>query len=449
MTTRTFDPHQAGTAEASWLASRLRTAPELPVPGRGDVVVVVAAHPDDESLGAGGLIAMAAARGAIVRVVVATDGEASHPSSATHDRARLAAVRRAETETAIGRLAPGTEPIRLALPDGTLRDARDTLTRLLEPQLQGATHVVSTWSADGHPDHETCADVAAHLAAGRTGLACWQYPIWAWHWADPAGDDLPWHRVARISLTERARHAKQGALGAYVSQHSPMSPEPGDEAILPPGVLEHFSRDFETFVVAAPAADPAYFDALYASSADPWGLHERFYEHRKRELLLACLPRRSFARAFEPGCATGALTARLAERCAEVVAWDVAAAAVDRARAVARSNVRVEFGRIPDQWPAGRFDLIVLSEVGYYCSDLDALVSNVRSALTDDGVVVACHWRHAAADHPATAEAVHGALTAGLRASASRLVRHEEPDFLLDVWSADRRSVAQAGGIVA
>lgn len=448
MTRRDFDPHADGTSEDDWLASPLSATQWLSAPGRGDVVVVVAAHPDDESLGAGGLISMAAACGATVRVVVATDGEASHPSSPTHDRVRLATVRRKELRTAVGELAPGVEPILLGLPDGALSNNCDALAYLLEPHLADASHVVTTWAGDGHPDHETCAVVCQRLTAARRNVTCWQFPIWAWHLADPACDELPWSRLARLRLTPTAREAKQVAVDAYRSQHSPLSPAIGDEAILPAQVLTHFSRNFETFVIGAPAGDPVYFDALYDEADDPWGLADRFYEQRKRELILASLPRRSFACAFEPGCATGELTARLAERCAEVLAWDAAAAAVARARSGAPQNVRVERGRIPDEWPAGSFDLIVLSEVGYYCTDLDALVRRVRSSLTADGVVVACHWRHAALHHPATAEEVHGAVDAGLQDVAARLVRHEEADFLLDVWSADLRSVAQAEGIV-
>ena len=60
------------------------------------------------------------------------------------------------------------------------------------------------------------------------------------------------------------------------------------------------------------SAGSAYFDALYAEHPDPWGLDERFYERRKRDLVRASLPRAHFRRAFEPGCATGLLTVELA-----------------------------------------------------------------------------------------------------------------------------------------
>jgi LmbE family N-acetylglucosaminyl deacetylase len=413
-------------------------------------VVVVAAHPDDESLGAGGLLAAAAAAGAEVRLVIATDGEASHPHSPTHSPAQLAGIRRAELRAAAAALAPALDPIFLGLPDSSLADDRALLAERLAPHLVEATVVVSTWTGDRHPDHEACGAAVGDLLAGRPEVTHWQYPIWAWHWGTPR--DLPWDRMARIELDDVARAAKRAAIKAHVSQHSALSDAPGDEAIVPPHVVAHFDRDAEAFVVsdATPAASAEYFDELYSATDDPWGLADRFYEQRKRSILMATLPRERFIRAFEPGCATGELTALLAARCAEVVAWDGATSAVEhmRSRFATQTGVLVEQHRIPDEWPRGRFDLIMLSEVGYYCTDLDALVDRLGRSLGANGVLVACHWRRPAPDHPHTAQAVHKALDRGL-ARMHRIAHHTEADFLLDVWSADGRSVAETEGIVS
>jgi predicted TPR repeat methyltransferase len=167
---------------------------------------------------------------------------------------------------------------------------------------------------------------------------------------------------------------------------------------------------------------------------------------RKCDLLVATLPRRRFRRAFEPGCAGGLLSERLAERCDELIATDVADRAVQlaRIRTAAIRGVTVELQRIPEQWPDGEFDLIVLSEVGYYCPDLGLLASRVQQSLTEDGVVLACHWRHPAEDHPHTCEQVHVAVGAGLQAVAS----HVEEDFRLDVFSRAAESLARADGLV-
>ena len=87
----------------------------------------------------------------------------------------------------------------------------------------------------------------------------------------------------------------------------------------------------------------------------------------------------------------------------------------------------------------------MLSELGYYLADPDELGARVRASLTDDGVLVACHWRRPAPGYPSSAERVHAALGAGL----AGLVTHAETDFVLDVWSFDPRTVAERYGVVA
>jgi LmbE family N-acetylglucosaminyl deacetylase len=440
--TVSFDHRTAGSAETSWTA-RLVDLPRLQLrPGAN--VLVVAAHPDDETLGAGGLIARAAATGCQVSIVIATDGEASHPDSPSHTPAQLAGIRRAEVHAAVRALHADARVRLLHLPDGAVADHRELLADALADDLSRADLVVSPWCGDGHPDHQACAEVVTRLLAAHPQLPHWQYPIWFWHWADP---DAALPHLARLDLDQFALAAKLRALNCHRSQHRPLSDAAGDEAILPPQVVARFRRDFECFVVTAAASEQGYFDELYARSPDPWGLDERFYEQRKRDLVVASLPRSTFRRAFEPGCATGALTQRLAARCAELVAWDGAASALAAARSRLATRPGVHFGqrRIPHDWPDGRFDLIVLSEVGYYCADLDLLAARIDASLDADGVLLACHWRRAAPDHPHSAEDVHAAI--GLR--LHRVVRHDEDDFLLDVWTRSGHSVAVETGIVA
>jgi len=442
-----FDHRVTGTDAGAWSLWRRNLAatdlPALPL-------LVLVAHPDDETLGAGGLIATAAAAGAVVHVLIASDGEASHPQSATHTGAQLAAIRRTEAEAALRRLAPSAVATFLALPDGRLAEQEGALADAVRDHLLGPCLLVSTWAGDGHPDHAACARAAAAACAGRSDVVRWQFPIWAWHWADPAaapGRAFAEQRCVRLDLDPAARAAKTRAIACYPSQHEPLSDLPGDEAILPPDVLAHFRHDNEVFIAPAPATTDSYFDQLYASNVDPWGLTTRFYERRKRELLLAALPRERFAAAFEPGCATGLLTLPLAERCDTLLACDVADRALQECTARVRHlpHVQVERRRIPEQWPSGRFDLIVISEVGYYVTDPRELATAARQALTGDGVLIACHWRHEAADHPRTAAQVHDALGATL----VRTVQHVEEDFLLDVWSRRGDSVARAEGIVS
>lgn len=199
-----------------------------------------------------------------------------------------------------------------------------------------------------------------------------------------------------------------------------------------------------------PLFDKSYFDAIYRAFDDPWGISHHAYEHRKRALMLASLPQTRFHRAFEPGCANGELTALLAQCCDKVVAADLVDDAVDaaRRRCAALAQVEVRRLRVPSEWPEGQFDLIVLSELAYYLDerDLQTLVQRVLDSLTDDGAVLACHWRHPIDGARFDGGTVHVRIDelSGLPC----LVRHEEPDFVLHIWSADGRSSAEREGIL-
>lgn len=194
----------------------------------------------------------------------------------------------------------------------------------------------------------------------------------------------------------------------------------------------------------------AYFDRLYGASDDPYGLRTRWYEERKRALLLAALPQRRFRRAFEPGCGVGELTLALSGRCDEVLAGDRSerAVAIAAGRTRGLPNVRVARQDLPADWPhdAGRFDLIVFSELGYFmdAAAMRRIADCCALSLDAGGTLVACDWRPDFGERLLPTDAVHAAL-AGL--GLARLVRHEEDDFLLQLWSRDGRSVAQREGI--
>lgn len=199
---------------------------------------------------------------------------------------------------------------------------------------------------------------------------------------------------------------------------------------------------------------PEYFDAVYAGSADPWGFTDRFYEARKRALTLAALPTASYGRALEPGCSIGVLTAELAGRCRSLLATDVSDAPLAQARRrvdAAGVGDRVELRRwaLGDPWPAGPFDLVVLSEVLYYLDEptLRSILDAMPAVLAPGATVLAVHWRHPVADYPQRGDAVHAALraTPGLH----RLGGWADDDVLLDVLVAggDTRSVGVRAGL--
>ncbi len=193
-----------------------------------------------------------------------------------------------------------------------------------------------------------------------------------------------------------------------------------------------------------------YFDALYAASDDPYASRQRWYEARKRAVLLAALPQARFRRAYEPGCGIGELTLALAPRCDALLASDFTAQAVAlaRERTAALPHVQVARHTLPADWPhdAGGFDLIVLSEVGYFLqrSDMQRVADCCALSLEDGGTLVACDWRPDFAQRSLATKDVHGILA---ELGLARLVLHEEDDFVLQLWSRDARSVAQREGI--
>ncbi|MBF4161588.1 PIG-L family deacetylase [Nocardioides acrostichi] len=433
----TFDHRDAGTARESWRgAPQWQAMPALAPDwlAEHDLVLVVAAHPDDETLGAGGLLARAAADGVRTEVVVLTAGERSHPDSPTHSPERLARLRREELHAAVRALSPRCAAVLLGLPDGEVAAHLDLITAHVVERLRGARRplVVAPWRGDGHPDHEAAGRAAA-TAAQRTDADLLEYPVWFWHWGSPT--DAPWDVLRALPLRGPERSAKSRAMQAHLTQVAPLSSAPGDEVLLSETFLAHFCDDHEVFVQATPGdTDDTALDDLHHEGREPWGVDERWYEERKRALVLACLPWRDLGDVLEVGCSTGSLAESLAGRAERVLAIDSSPQAVAsaRRRLQAAPQVRVERRRVPHEWPEGRFDLVVCSEVGYFLSpvELRGLVARVRDSLTAEAVVLLCHWRHPVYGWPLDADAVHTAFVDDLTGdgTARVAVRHVERD---------------------
>jgi cyclopropane fatty-acyl-phospholipid synthase-like methyltransferase len=188
-----------------------------------------------------------------------------------------------------------------------------------------------------------------------------------------------------------------------------------------------------------------YFAGLYEGSDDPWLLRERWYERRKRALTLAALPDEHYRRAYEPGCANGELTVELASRCEELLAADLNPAAVElaRQRVAHLRNIQVEQRTMPDDWPDGEFDLIVISEVAYYLNQvqLAGLIARIGASLAEGGTLIACHWRRPIEGWPNSGDHVHREFRANLL--LPQLSSYQDDDMVLDVWSSNTKSIHQ------
>lgn len=234
----TIDLAHHGVHHAQWRDVLRRLEAFRPDPyGR---LVVVAPHPDDETLGAGGLIAETSARGTPVLVVSITDGEAAWPEQ---DLERpLAERRHGELLRAMARLGT-VAPVavnRWQLPDGGLAGLQGAIATRLDEVVRPGDLVVGPLPCDGHPDHDAVGAAVLSLADDpRTEIGL--FPVWAWHWHDPDDSVINWCG-RRLDLSVSAMDAKREALAMFVSQTS------GDEPILPEHFLQRFDEPFEVLV---------------------------------------------------------------------------------------------------------------------------------------------------------------------------------------------------------
>ena len=182
---------------------------------------------------------------------------------------------------------------------------------------------------------------------------------------------------------------------------------------------------------------PDYFDRLYREDPDPWRFETSPYEHAKYEATLAALPRPHYGRALEVGCSVGVLTERLAARCERLLAVDVARRALDRARARCRDQPHVTFHemRVPQAFPPGRFDLVVVSEVGYYWSlpDLRRALGCFRAHLEPGGHLLLIHWTPRIEEAPLTGDQVHDRLLAEGPPALQHVAGRRAQRYRLDV----------------
>jgi cyclopropane fatty-acyl-phospholipid synthase-like methyltransferase len=186
------------------------------------------------------------------------------------------------------------------------------------------------------------------------------------------------------------------------------------------------------------STERAYFLDMYAASDDPWHFATSAYEQRKYGLTIAALPKERYLNAFEPGCSIGVLSDLLATRCDRLLATDITPEALRQAttRLKKWSNVDVEEMAIPDSWPEGSFDLIVLSEVAYYFDEetLRKVIEHVVRSSVIGAHVLGVHWR-GATDYPLSGDRTHELIN---EEPMLRLVAHYEEDaFIMDLWERE------------
>jgi SAM-dependent methyltransferase len=183
-------------------------------------------------------------------------------------------------------------------------------------------------------------------------------------------------------------------------------------------------------------SSPSFFEAKYQKNPDPWNFSRSAYELGRYDAIVAALNYRRYRHAFEPGCSIGILTERLAQLCDGVLAIDFTptAAASAAARCAHLKQVEIRCGSITDSIAGYKFDLLVLSEIGYYFKPEEwrRIATTLIDAVPAGGTVLAAHWLGHSEDHCISGDVVHEIL----RSNPQLHLEHEERnEFLwLDRW---------------
>lgn len=390
----------------------------------GGSVLIVAPHPDDESLGCGGLVALLRATGNEVYVVIASGGEASHPDSKMFPPRELAKLRRREALEALKILGVNEEAVAfLKLPDGRIphewqEEFGDAVERVREVVSRTkATSIFTPWRRDVHHDHiAMTALVTEALKREKSSARVIEYPIWVWEAeshdkAPTSGEMIAW----KLDVSEVLEKKKE-AISMHTSQMTRLIADDPGGFVMSAEQQERFTGRYEIFLEARRAAEDrtlgsGYFEGMYVEDEDPWEFASSAYEAAKYEATLEALPRDRYGKVLELGCSIGVFTEMLAGRVESLVGIDASESAV--ARAVKRcghlENVELRVGFVPEDWPEGEFDLIIVSEVAYYLSseDLGRLFGLVVGSLMTGGEVLMVHWTPFVATYPQTGDQVH------------------------------------------
>jgi LmbE family N-acetylglucosaminyl deacetylase len=239
----------------------LRAAEALPETEDPRVVLgdgpslLLAPHPDDESLGCGGLIAAAAEAGLPLHIQVVSDGGGSHPRLPRH---MLRGLREAETRAAVAALGlPMASLGFLGLPDQAVPSSGPDFDRAVAMLLAEGDlpeTILVTWQHDPHCDHAASFAIGAALARA-TGARLLAYPVWGLAHAWPV-EGFPLPPAPRLAAPPRGHRfgmahwlpAKRAAIAAHASQAGHLA---GGFA-LPPALLALADRPFELLLECTP-----------------------------------------------------------------------------------------------------------------------------------------------------------------------------------------------------
>lgn len=409
-------------------------------------VMIIAPHPDDESLGCGGLITLLRAQNAEVSVLFLTNGEASHPNSKKFPAKKLGALRKAEAINAGKIMGVGKDLLYfLDAGDGHLSaylEKGDSLIKKLKEifQQNWPDTLFVPWRRDHHIDHVATSELVRRATRGMA-VEVAEYPIWLWKKGKP--EDWP-EKVEilpfRLSVRE-VKDIKMKAINAHKSQMTKLIDDDSEGFIFTEDLLEPFLGEYEYFFFQnkkKPAVSADYFEDLYKESTDPWNFESSSYEQEKYENTLKAIPENKFEKALEIGCSNGVFTSLFALQCEDLLAIDTSKIALKSAekRCADFSNCRFLQWDIAQGLPEKKFEAIIFSEVGYYFEKekLRSIFKEIDYALLPEGILVMVHWTPYVPSYSLTGRQVHEVFRENHSSSFKLLEAKQYELYELEVW---------------
>ena len=215
--------------------------------------LIVAPHPDDESLGCGGAIALLRKFEIEVSILVLSDGTLSHPNSRKFPKEKLRDLREKELKNAAEILGVKSENLTFfryldrSVPNINSSEFSAAVERCQKYLAQIAPQTIFVpWRRDPHPDH--CAAYQLLTAAKTENQQIIEYPIWLYELAESDNAPLKTEVSAfRLDITSVVE-TKQQAIRAHHSQTTDLIDDDPHGFRLSEQVLQNFAVPFEIYL---------------------------------------------------------------------------------------------------------------------------------------------------------------------------------------------------------